>query len=190
MLYKNHIFQCIGKIFCVEFQRVPLKFHTKYLTHTLKYVEFIHRWKCKSSKIYELISVFAMPLSWSFVKWSRWLPSQGIFDVFFYVGLNNPLNKQSSYRWLETSSRSRDAHVILVMWCRRLKCRYFLLALSALEWTHYSDFICAPWRVISPAYQQFVQQLNFVYNKENFKAPYYFVRGIHRWPLYSLIKDQ
>ena len=25
----------MGKIFCVEFQRVPLKFHTKYLTHTL-----------------------------------------------------------------------------------------------------------------------------------------------------------
>ena len=30
-----HIFQCMGKIFCVEFQRVPLKFHTKYLTHIL-----------------------------------------------------------------------------------------------------------------------------------------------------------
>ena len=41
-LYKNHIFQCMGKIFCVEFQRVPLKFHTKYLTHTLKDVDFIH----------------------------------------------------------------------------------------------------------------------------------------------------
>ena len=42
MSYKNHIFQCMGKIFCVEFQRVPLKFHTKYLTHTLKDVDFIH----------------------------------------------------------------------------------------------------------------------------------------------------
>ena len=42
-LYKNHIFQCMGKIFCVEFQRVPLKFHTKYLTHTLNDVDFIHR---------------------------------------------------------------------------------------------------------------------------------------------------
>ena len=48
-LYKNHIFQCMGKIFCVEFQRVPLKFHTKYLTHTLKDVDFIHIWKFKSS---------------------------------------------------------------------------------------------------------------------------------------------
>ena len=36
MLYKNHIFQYMDKIFCVEFQRVPLKFHTKYLTYTLK----------------------------------------------------------------------------------------------------------------------------------------------------------
>ena len=29
------IFQCMGMIFCVEFERYPLKFHTKYLTHTL-----------------------------------------------------------------------------------------------------------------------------------------------------------
>ena len=42
MLYKNRIFQCMGKIFCVEFQRYPLKFHSKYLTHTLKDVDFIH----------------------------------------------------------------------------------------------------------------------------------------------------
>ena len=49
-LHKNHIFQCMGKIFSVEFQRVPLKFHTKYLTHTLKDVDFIHIWKFKSSQ--------------------------------------------------------------------------------------------------------------------------------------------
>ena len=51
MLYKNHIFQCMGKIFCVEFQREPLKFHAKYLTHTLNNVDFIHIWKFKSSQI-------------------------------------------------------------------------------------------------------------------------------------------
>ena len=27
-LHKYYIFQCMGKIFCVEFQRCPLKFHT------------------------------------------------------------------------------------------------------------------------------------------------------------------
>ena len=36
LVNKIHIFQCMGKIFSVEFQRYPLKFHTKYLTHTLK----------------------------------------------------------------------------------------------------------------------------------------------------------
>ena len=41
-LYKNRIFQCMGKIFCLEFQRFPLKFHSKYLAHTLKDVVFIH----------------------------------------------------------------------------------------------------------------------------------------------------
>ena len=43
-LYGNHNFQCMGKIFCVEFQRYPLKLHTKYLTHTPKDVCFIQRW--------------------------------------------------------------------------------------------------------------------------------------------------
>ena len=35
-LWKIHIFQCMDKIFCVECHRVPFKFRTKYLTHTLK----------------------------------------------------------------------------------------------------------------------------------------------------------
>ena len=32
--YKSCIFQCMDKIFSVEFQRYPLKFHTKYLIYT------------------------------------------------------------------------------------------------------------------------------------------------------------
>ena len=51
-LYRIVIFQCMGKIFCVEFQRCPLKFHTKYHTHTLKDAHFIHRWKFKSSQAF------------------------------------------------------------------------------------------------------------------------------------------
>ena len=47
----------MGKIFCVEFKRYPLKFHTKYLTHTLKDVYFIHRRKFKTSYIQELVSL-------------------------------------------------------------------------------------------------------------------------------------
>ena len=46
---KIHIFQCMVKIFCVEFQREPLKFQTKYLTHTLKDITFIQHWNFKSS---------------------------------------------------------------------------------------------------------------------------------------------
>ena len=49
MFHKNFVFQCMGQILCVEFQRYPLKFHTKYLIHTLKDVYFIHMWKFKSS---------------------------------------------------------------------------------------------------------------------------------------------
>ena len=46
---KIHIFQCMGMIFCVEFQRYPLKFHSKYLTHSLKDVTFMQHWNFKSS---------------------------------------------------------------------------------------------------------------------------------------------
>ena len=48
-LNKMYIFQCMGKIFCVEFQMEPLKFHTKYLTHILKENTFIQSWNFKSS---------------------------------------------------------------------------------------------------------------------------------------------
>ena len=44
-LYKNCFFKCMSKIFSVEFQRYPLKFPTKYLTHTLNFFYFIRRWK-------------------------------------------------------------------------------------------------------------------------------------------------
>ena len=43
--YKIHIFQWMGNIFWVEFQRVHLKFHTKYLA--LK--DLIQRWNFKRS---------------------------------------------------------------------------------------------------------------------------------------------
>ena len=46
---KIRLFQCMGKIFCVEFQRYPLKFHTTYLTHALKDMIFIQHWNFKSS---------------------------------------------------------------------------------------------------------------------------------------------
>ena len=48
---KIYIFQCMGKIFCVEFQRYLLQFHTKYLIYTLKDTIFIQHWIFKSSSI-------------------------------------------------------------------------------------------------------------------------------------------
>ena len=46
---KIHIFQFMDKPFCVEFQGVPLKFHTKYITHTLKDDTFLRAFRFKSS---------------------------------------------------------------------------------------------------------------------------------------------
>ena len=44
----------VGKIFRVAFQRYSLKFHTKYLTHTLKEVDF-----CTTLKFEELLDLRA-----------------------------------------------------------------------------------------------------------------------------------
>ena len=48
-LFKDCIFQCMDKMFCVEFQWCHLKFHTNYLIHTLKDMYFNERWKFKSA---------------------------------------------------------------------------------------------------------------------------------------------
>ena len=40
---KMHILWCMGSQFCVKFQRCPLKFHTKFWTHTLQNMHFM-RW--------------------------------------------------------------------------------------------------------------------------------------------------
>ena len=54
------IFHCMWKIFCMEFQSVPLKFHTKYHTHTLNDTIYTYCWTFNSSQIWELIIVFEM----------------------------------------------------------------------------------------------------------------------------------
>ena len=48
----------MGEIFCVEFQRVPLKFHTKFFNHGLEDVIFIQSWNFKSAYIEDLVSIF------------------------------------------------------------------------------------------------------------------------------------
>ena len=78
---KIHIFQCMGMIFCVEFQRYPLKFHTKYLIHTLKDMTFIQHWNFK------LICIFEMPpLPW--LQGDRmWSFAVGLYLVYFDGGV-------------------------------------------------------------------------------------------------------
>ena len=64
MLHKNHIFPFMGK-----------KFHTKYLTHTLKDVNFIHRWRFKSSQVFLLKRPPGLPSpSWGLTNVSAEFP--------------------------------------------------------------------------------------------------------------------
>ena len=58
--HKMHIFQCMGKLFCVEFQRYPLKFHTKYISHTLKDMFFLYN--------IEILRALRFKSSYAFLK--------------------------------------------------------------------------------------------------------------------------
>ena len=76
MLNENCLFQCMVKIFCVEFQRFPLKFHSNYLTHTLKDVSFIDKWIFTSFNFYELVSVFVCD---KIHQWTVDFPSKAVW---------------------------------------------------------------------------------------------------------------
>ena len=83
ILYKNNIFQCMGKVFCVEFQRVPLKFHTKYLTHTfqcmtLNIFKDCH-WGYSNLKIYSRIKFCCGHIY-------QWYKKQWEVPIAMYVG--------------------------------------------------------------------------------------------------------
>ena len=60
LLYKIQIFQCMGMIFSVEFQRVPLKFHTKYLTFILNDMFFLYN--------VEILRALRFKSLWAFKK--------------------------------------------------------------------------------------------------------------------------
>ena len=45
MFYENHIFQSMGKIFCVDAFEIPHKISYPYIER----YGFIHRWKVKNS---------------------------------------------------------------------------------------------------------------------------------------------
>ena len=55
------LYQCMGKIFRVEFQRETLKFHTKYLTHTLKDMIFVRSWILRALGIKSLYVFLKCP---------------------------------------------------------------------------------------------------------------------------------
>ena len=57
---KMHILRCMSTKFCVKFQRCPLKFHTKFWTHTPQNMYFMRCWKFDDLwylKSYDILSL-------------------------------------------------------------------------------------------------------------------------------------
>ena len=108
---KIHFVQCMSKIFWVEFQRYPLKFHTKYLTHTLKdmvlyNIEILRTLGFKSSYAFlKRLPVFLRELETNGVSWrykrleSKWSKMNNLHLIpnFQFNGILNLL--PSNYRY-------------------------------------------------------------------------------------------
>ena len=109
-----HIFQWMSKVFCVEFQRVPLKFLTKYLTHTLKDTLFIQRWhKNSPNKLPFVSKALFNQFVWIYTtKWSK------VFLLHIIMAHNICVNSFCKAVEGQIILATCHAHVIL---CQRFK---------------------------------------------------------------------
>ena len=98
-LDKPRVFQCVGYIFCVKFQRVPLKFHTRYLTDILKdAIFFIQRW-FKSS---ELLIIFRVTYNPNLIITFPVCSTPGQYSNQFLLVVKSPLIDKPKYKsWLK-----------------------------------------------------------------------------------------
>ena len=105
VLNKLHIFQCRGDIFFVEFLKYRLKFHTKYLTHTLQ--DAILYPKLKNLRTLRLTS------SYGFLKRPH-RPFNNKGDI--KLSIANPLwGKSDSDPWIPHTQRTPNAIALTAM---------------------------------------------------------------------------
>ena len=76
----------MGKIFCVEFQSYPLKFHTKYITHTLK-VCFLYNIKILGAYRLKSSSTFLKYISIALIHTVALAELMVWFDLFMIIYL-------------------------------------------------------------------------------------------------------
>ena len=101
-----------------------------------------------------ITDTFVMGIQESPMKSSNTRSRLHIFDVFFVVSLNNMLNQQSSFRWLETPYLYNVIYLNHSIALREsVKCHYLLFCISLHVNTHctktYVDF-----NQLSPRLQQ------------------------------------
>ena len=104
----------MGNICCVKFQRVPLKFHTKYITHTFKDTINMHYWEFQSWELLDLrahMRVWTPPMlmsdlpNWRQKREQRFMStSASLVSLIHWPlgGLNEFLGKSFSsyFQWL------------------------------------------------------------------------------------------
>ena len=105
---KMHILWSMDSKFCVKFQKCPLKFHTKFWTHTLPNMHF-EWWRHQMETFSALLAICAgnSPVPGEFPTQR---PVTRNFDVFFDLRLNKLLSKQLWGWWFETLSRPLWRH--------------------------------------------------------------------------------
>ena len=168
-----YVFQCMSKIFWVEFERLHLKFHTK-----LKYKIFMWRRKFKSSHIWELVGV---------LKTTRdvelWLATMYRLVRLHYVS-NFTLS-----RFLWISHHFRNTRRKFTDGFSNMERSKHLLDKQDNKKKNIFDHHCD---VIMGAMASRITRPTIVYlavysgadqRKHQSSASLAFVRGIHRWPV-------
>ena len=102
-----HIFQCMGKIVCVEFIRVPLKFHTKYLIHT---------WKTCFLYNTEILRPLRFKSSYTFLKHHRCISNRK-FKKLMRLNLYKCLLKSNPTSVLRADSRFAPGQWEIALLC-------------------------------------------------------------------------
>ena len=125
LLNKPSIFQCMGDIFCVGFQRIHLKFNTNYITFTLKDMIFIQCWKYRSSRIYKLVCIFEMlpGLSSIFIIGVLLDLTRPDYNVYSEINIKDRYMECFLYEialsWmLQDLTDDKSALVQVMAWCR------------------------------------------------------------------------
>ena len=125
LLNKVHIFQCMVKIFYMDFQRVPLKVHTKYLNPYIERCNF--HTLLKISRVY--MCFWDAPQFWPLMACLQGTHNEALIDVEDCLSFLQPRHPYLITRYLNFTLKhyNKTAIFCFVFFCTHWHCNIILL---------------------------------------------------------------